>query len=213
MTECNQESFSFTAHFSRRVQSEFTAGRVSSDGGALLLREADRRINLLGRLAGCFIDGRAPLQVKHRLSEMLAQRIYGLALGYEDLNDHEQLRSDPLLGLLSGKRELDEPLAYPSRRFASNTRCSASSAEDPTADKCPIFRPGRAVCFSYKCSRTPGTASAAAKSGPTGRFSHTSPSRFTIAAGVISDVSPSGKLHAVRTACSNWLVTQPRSLW
>jgi hypothetical protein len=111
MTECNQEWFSFTAHFSRRVQAEFTAGRVSSDGGALLLREADRKINLLGRLAGCFMDGRAPLLVKHRLSEMLAQRIYGLALGYEDLNDHEQLRSDPLLGLLSGKRELDEPLA------------------------------------------------------------------------------------------------------
>jgi hypothetical protein len=111
MTECNQESFKFTAHFSRRVQAEFTAGRVSSDGGALLLREADRKINLLGRLASCFSDGRAPLLVKHRLSEMLAQRIYGLTLGYEDLNDHEQLRSDPLLGLLSGKRELDEPLA------------------------------------------------------------------------------------------------------
>ena len=111
MTECIQESFSFTAHFSRRVQSEFTAGRVSSDGGALLLREADRRINLLGRLSGCFLDGRAPLLVKHGLSEMLSQRIYGLALGYEDLCDHEQLRSDPLLGLLSGKRDLDEPLA------------------------------------------------------------------------------------------------------
>jgi hypothetical protein len=111
MTECIQESFSFTAHFSRRVQSEFTAGRVSSDGGALLLREADRRINLLGRLSGCFLDGRAPLLVKHRLSEMLSQRIYGLALGYEDLCDHEQLRSDPLLGVLSGKRDLDEPLA------------------------------------------------------------------------------------------------------
>src|SRR5579863_10691184 len=111
MTECNQESFTFAAHFSRQVQAEFTAGRVSSDGGALLLREADRKVNLLGRAAGCFIDGRAPLLVKHRLSEMLAQRIYGLALGYEDLNDHEQLRSDPLLGLLSGKRELDEPLA------------------------------------------------------------------------------------------------------
>jgi hypothetical protein len=93
------------------VQAEFTAGRVSSDGGALLLREADRKINLLGRLASCFSDGRAPLLVRHRLSEMLAQRIYGLTLGYEDLNDHEQLRSDPLLGLLSGKRELDEPLA------------------------------------------------------------------------------------------------------
>jgi hypothetical protein len=84
MTECIQESFSFTAHFSRGVQAEFTAGRISSDGGALLLREADCRVNLLGRAAGCFIDGRAPLLVKHRLSEMLAQRIYGPALGYED---------------------------------------------------------------------------------------------------------------------------------
>jgi hypothetical protein len=111
MTECIQESFGFTAHFSRRVEAEFTAGRVSSDGGALLLREADRKINVLGRLAACFVDGRSPLLVRHRLSEMVAQRIYGLALGYEDLNDHEQLRSDPLLGLLAGKRELEEPLA------------------------------------------------------------------------------------------------------
>src|SRR6201997_4909720 len=111
MTECTQESFSFAAHFSRRVEAGFTAGQVSSDGGALLLREADRRINLLGRLAGCFSDGRSPLLVTHSLSEMLSQRIYGLALGYEDLNDHEQLRTDPLLGLLSGKRKLEEPLA------------------------------------------------------------------------------------------------------
>lgn len=111
MTECKQESFRFTAHFSRRVECEFTAGRVSSDGGALLLREADRKIHLLGRLASCFIDGRSPLLVRHRLSAMLAQRIYGLALGYEDLNDHEQLRSDPLLGLLAGKRDLEKPLA------------------------------------------------------------------------------------------------------
>jgi hypothetical protein len=111
MTECNQETFAFTAHFSRRVEAGFTAGQVSSDGGALLLRETDRKIDLLGRLANCFTDGRRPLLVKHQLTEMLSQRIYGLALGYEDLNDHEQLRSDPLLALLSGKRELDEPLA------------------------------------------------------------------------------------------------------
>jgi Transposase DDE domain group 1 len=90
---------------------EFSAGQVSSDGGALLLREVEGKINLLGRLANCFSDGRMRLLVKHQLPEMLAQRVYGLALGYEDLNDHEQLRSDPLLGLLSGKRELDEPLA------------------------------------------------------------------------------------------------------
>jgi hypothetical protein len=111
MTECKQETFSFTAHFSRRVEAGFTAGRVSSDGGALLLRETDRKINLLGRLAGCFRDGRNQNLVEHKLAEMVSQRIYGLALGYEDLNDHEQLRSDPLLGLLSGKRKLEEPLA------------------------------------------------------------------------------------------------------
>jgi hypothetical protein len=77
----------------------------------LLLREVDARINLLGRVVGCFSDGRNPERIEHELSEMLAQRIYGLALGYEDLNDQEQLRWDPILGLLSGKRELDQPLA------------------------------------------------------------------------------------------------------
>jgi hypothetical protein len=93
------------------VEAGFTAGQVSNDGGALLLRQAERKINLLGRLAGCFGDGRNQERIEHRVEEMLSQRIYGLALGYEDLNDHEQLRSDPLFGLLSGKRKLDEPLA------------------------------------------------------------------------------------------------------
>lgn len=111
MTECNQETFSFAAHFSRRVEAGFTAGQVSTDGGALLLREVEGKIDLLGRLAGCFTDGRSPLLTTHQLSEMLGQRIYGLALGYEDLNDHEQLRTDPLWGLLSGKRKLEQPLA------------------------------------------------------------------------------------------------------
>ena len=65
----------------------------------------------MGRLAACFSDGRDAERVEHTVAEMLSQRIYGLALGYEDLNDHEQLRTDPLLGLLSGKRELEAPLA------------------------------------------------------------------------------------------------------
>ena len=111
MTECNQKTFSFAPHFSRRVESAFTAGRVSSDGGVLLLREVAGKIKLIERLATCFSDLRSQVFIKHGLSEMLAQRIYGLALGYEDLNDHEQLRNDPLLGMVSGKRELDEPLA------------------------------------------------------------------------------------------------------
>src|ERR1700686_2065929 len=111
MTECNQKAFSFAAHFSRRVEASFTAGQVSSDGGALLLRQADRKIGLLERVACCFTDRRSPLLVEHRLGEMLSQRIYGLALGYEDLNDHEQLRHDPLMALLAGRRKLEEPLA------------------------------------------------------------------------------------------------------
>jgi hypothetical protein len=111
MTECNQETFSFAGHFSRRVEAGFTAGQVTTDGGALLLRQADGKINLVGRLAGCFTDGRNPELIEHTVAEMLSQRIYGLALGYEDLNDHEQLRSDPVFGLLSGKRRLEEPLA------------------------------------------------------------------------------------------------------
>jgi hypothetical protein len=111
MTKCNQEVFTFASHFSRRVEAGFTAGQVSSDGGALLLREADRKIGLLKRVASCFSDGRSPLLVQHQLVEMLSQRIYGLALGYEDLNDHEQLRHDPLMAVLSGRRKLEEPLA------------------------------------------------------------------------------------------------------
>ena len=111
MTECSQESFRFAPHFSRRVEAGFSAGRVSSDGGALLLRQVDHRIHLLDRLATCFEDGRDPERIEHTVEQMLSQRIYGLALGYEDLNDHEQLRSDPVFGLLSGKRRLEESLA------------------------------------------------------------------------------------------------------
>jgi hypothetical protein len=81
-----------------------------SDGGALLLRETDRRLHLLARLAGCFLDGRDPERVEHSIQEMLSQRIYGLALGYEDVNDHEQLRTDPLFGVLAGSK-LEQPLA------------------------------------------------------------------------------------------------------
>jgi hypothetical protein len=111
MTECNQTEFVFQAHFSRKVEAGFDGGQMTSDGGALLLRETDRRLNLLPRLAECFLDGRNPLLVKHSVAELVSQRMYGLALGYEDLNDHEQLRQDALLRVLTGKRDLEEPLA------------------------------------------------------------------------------------------------------
>jgi hypothetical protein len=112
MTECNQSTFEFAAHFSRQVVARFDGGTITTDGGGLLLRETDRRLNLLPRLAECFLDGRNPVFVEHSVQELVSQRIYGLALGYEDLNDHEQLRQDPLLRMLAGKADVaDSPLA------------------------------------------------------------------------------------------------------
>ena len=111
MTECTQESFEFEQHFSRRVVAQFDGAWMTSDGGGLLLRRTNRKIGLLERAAACFTDGRDPARVEHSVAEMLGQRIYGLALGYEDLNDHEQLRHDPLLALLAGQREPSQPLA------------------------------------------------------------------------------------------------------
>jgi hypothetical protein len=111
MTECIQSSFGFKACGTREIVARFDGGTISSDSGAFLLRETDRRLNLLPRLAECFLDGRNQAQIDHSVLEMLSQRIYGLALGYEDINDHEQLRTDRVFGILAGREELDEPLA------------------------------------------------------------------------------------------------------
>lgn len=111
MTECIQSGFGFEACGKREVVARFDGGTISSDGGALLLRQTDQRLNLLPRLAQCFMDGRNQKQVEHSVLEMLSQRVYGLALGYEDLNDHEQLRMDPVFGILAGREELESPLA------------------------------------------------------------------------------------------------------
>ena len=106
LTECSQSSFSFGKHFRRQVSAQFDGGVISSDGGALLLREVDRRINLLPRLAACFEDRCDPRRIEHQVGELVSQRVYALALGYEDLNDHDELRRDPLLALLAGKSTL-----------------------------------------------------------------------------------------------------------
>ena len=108
MTECIQTRFGFARHFKREVVGEFSGGTMTSDAGALLLREADLRLDLVGRFSQCFLDGRHPDLIEHSVEQMLAQRVYALALGYEDLNDHEQLRNDPLLRMLAGKAEPDK---------------------------------------------------------------------------------------------------------
>src|SRR6478735_4051435 len=111
MTECTQTSFRFQAHFRRQVRADFEGGTMTSDAGGLLLRETDRHLNLLPRFAQCFLDGRDPERILHTVQEMVSLRVCALALGYEDLNDHEQLRQDPVLKLLAGKEDLEQALA------------------------------------------------------------------------------------------------------
>jgi DDE family transposase len=108
MTECIQDRFEFTTRGSREIVAEFSGGTMTSDAGGVLLQEADTRLNLLTRFSQCFLDKRNPVLIEHTVEQMVRQRVYGLALGYEDLNDHEQLRQDPLLRVLAGKPAPDQ---------------------------------------------------------------------------------------------------------
>lgn len=103
-TQCTSGQLEFQSLRSRRVTGRFDGGRLTSDGGGVLLREVAQRLDLFSRLAGCFTDYRRAGMVEHPVQSLPAQRIYGLALGYEDINDHDTLRSDSLLALLVGKQ-------------------------------------------------------------------------------------------------------------
>ena len=102
-TECIPTLFGFEPVEGRRVEAAFDGGHVTSDAGALLLGRTDRAIGLVRRFAGCFRDGRLAPLVEHEIATLVKQRVFGLALGYEDLNDHDQLRHDPALAALAGK--------------------------------------------------------------------------------------------------------------
>ena len=102
MTECNRDSMRFTRQGRRRVEADFGGGRLVSDGGLLAIREVDRRTRLTATLADCLGDPREPAKIRHEQSTMLAQRICAIAAGYEDGNDHQTLRHDPMLQLCAG---------------------------------------------------------------------------------------------------------------
>jgi len=114
-TECNPELFDFARADGRAVVASFDGGAITSDAGALLLGATDRVLGLTRRLAACFKDSRDPAYTEHALETLVMQRVVGIALGYEDLNDHDQLRHDPVLATLAGKlaatREDCAPLA------------------------------------------------------------------------------------------------------
>jgi hypothetical protein len=110
-TECTFEQLSFQAVGKRQIVARFDGGQLSSDGGGLLLRKVERRTHLLDQFAACFRDYRNPMLVEHSLKSLISQRVMGLALGYEDLNDHDQLRHDPLIATLVEKTDPTRALA------------------------------------------------------------------------------------------------------
>jgi len=104
-TECNAERFDFGPVGRREVVGSFDGGAITSDAGALLLGATARMIGLVERFAGCFHDYRRPELIEHRVATLVGQRVFGIALGYEDLNDHDELRRDPVMAVLAGKLE------------------------------------------------------------------------------------------------------------
>jgi hypothetical protein len=114
-TDCKDQPLLFQDLYRRQVVADFSGGSISSDGGALLLRQVDMNLGLTMELAQCFGDLRQQSFVDHSVQQLVAQRIYGLALGYEDLNDHNELRLDPLLATACNKRD---PIAQGDRGMA-----------------------------------------------------------------------------------------------
>jgi len=102
-TECRNEKLEFQACGARQVVAEFNGGTITSDGGVLLLKEVETKRRIIKQFAACFTDHRNPKLIEHTVEDLVGQRIYGVALGYEDLNDHDLLRRDPLLAAAVGK--------------------------------------------------------------------------------------------------------------
>ncbi len=148
---------------SRKIVGDFSGGTLSSDGGVLLLRQVDRSLGLTRRLAACFGDQRDQRFVEHSVPELLAQRLYGQVLGYEDINDHEQLRRDPLLAAACGKRTHWEQ----SELFiavARWPRLRRSIAWSYPTTRTPAFTNSRMIpeslkrsCWTWGCAACPNT--------------------------------------------------------
>jgi len=177
MTECNAEQLEFHALGRRAVTGRFDGGAISSDDGALLLRERGAKTRIVARMAEQFTDHRDPEATEHSVRELTGQRVLGLALGYEDLNDHDRLRHDPLFAAAVGKRdpegrerlrEQDRGKALASSSTLNRleltpitctpTSCGCTSAPSPT---CCSVRCAALACRTPSC--TPPSARPSAR--------------------------------------------------
>src|SRR6516164_1070354 len=165
-TDCTPNFFEFAPVEGRKVVAAFDAGPVTSDAGALLLGATDRAIGMMKRFACCFDDVRRPDLIEHEVVTLVGQRVFGIALGYEDLNDHDELRHDPMMAILAGKLAARccctrsfIPLVFRIVTAASGCwpRCSVNfrfsqncSPIAPTPDQSSILRSAK----SYPTSKT-----------------------------------------------------------
>src|ERR671926_1285374 len=130
-TECSADLFGFAPVEGRAVVAAFDGGKVTSDAGALLLGATDRAIRLVERFAGCFQDGRAADGLVHTVATLVGQRVFGIALGYEDLVDHDQLRHDPVLAILAGKLEAGRRTCAPLAGKSTLNRLEHAPSGEP----------------------------------------------------------------------------------
>jgi hypothetical protein len=131
-TECNPELFHFGSVEGRRVVAGFDGGRVTSDAGALLLGATAKAIGLIDRFAACFSDGRSATDVEHTVTTLVGQRVFGIALGYEDLIDHDRLRHDPVLATLAGKLAARRSRCAPLAGKSTLNRLEHGTAAEPS---------------------------------------------------------------------------------
>ena len=143
-THCTTEQLVFEGLGRRSVVGAFDGGRLTSDSGVLLLREADRLFDVTGRLAACFTDYRDPERVEHPLQILIAQRVLGLAAGYEDLNDHDRLRDDSALALATGCADVTGE-----QRLRERDRGHALAGSS-TLNRLELGDPKTAKCHRYK---------------------------------------------------------------
>jgi hypothetical protein len=143
-TQSSTPAFAFQSPSGRDVVASFDGGLLTSEGGALLLLEVERAQGVLAQLAACFTDHRDPDLIEHTALQLLAQRVYGIALGYEDLNDHDDLRNDPLLATLVGKEDV-----LGTDRLRGRDRGKPLAGKS-TLNRLELTPPGATACDRYK---------------------------------------------------------------
>ena len=152
-TECSAERSMFGRVEGRSVVAEFDGGALTSDAGGLLLGAADQRLGLVRRIARCFRDARDPRLVEHSVATLIGQRVFGIALGYEDLNDHDELRHDPLMAVLAGKLEARREDCAPVAGKSTLNRLELSR-ETPTKYCKIAHEPAAIEALSWECQES-----------------------------------------------------------